>query len=87
MCAELSATGMSRVVVRTVFRKEYMRAMRQVPRQADFRLYVRTLAWAWRWTAAMPWADRVATLGRLVPTNALMDSTDAEQTANRLELS
>ena len=86
MCAELSAAGMSRLVVPTVLRNEYMRAMRQVSRQADFKLYVRTLAWAWRWTAAMPWADRETTLGRLVATNALMDSTDAEQTGKRLEL-
>jgi hypothetical protein len=86
MCAELSAAGMSRLVVPTVLRNEYVRAMRQVSRQADFKLYVRTLAWAWRWTAAMPWADRETTMGRLVATNALVDSTDAEQTGKRLEL-
>jgi hypothetical protein len=34
----------------------------------------------------MPWADREATMGRLVATNALMDSADAEHTGSRLEL-
>jgi hypothetical protein len=86
MCAELSAARMSRLIVPTVLRNEYVQAMRQASRPANFELYVRTLAWAWRWTAAMPWADREATLGRLVATNALMDSTDAEQTGSRLEL-
>jgi hypothetical protein len=86
MCAELSAAGMSRLIIPTVLRNEYVRAMRQASRQANFELYVRTLSWAWRWTAAMPWADREATMGRLVATNALMDSTDAEHTGSRLEL-
>ncbi len=86
MCAELSAASMSRLIVPTVLRNEYLQAMRQASRQANYELYVRTLAWAWRWTAAMPWADREATMGRLVATNALMDSTDAEHTGSRLEL-
>jgi len=49
-------------------------------------LYVRTLGHAWRWTAAMPWADRAAADGYLVATNALTDSTDAERSGVRLEL-
>jgi hypothetical protein len=49
-------------------------------------LYARTLAYAWRWTAAMPWSDRAAVDGYLVATNALTDSTDAERAGVRLEL-
>jgi hypothetical protein len=48
MCAELSAASMSRLIVPTVLRNEYLQAMRQASRQANFELYVRTLAWAWR---------------------------------------
>jgi hypothetical protein len=86
MCAELSAAGMSRLIVPTVLRNEYLQAMRQASRRANFELYARTLTWAWRWTAAMPWADREATMGRLVATNALTDSTDAEHIGSRLEM-
>jgi hypothetical protein len=61
-------------------------ALRALSREGRSDLYLRTLAHAWRWTAAMPWADRAAVDGQLVATNALADSTDAERTGVRLEL-
>ena len=85
MCAELSAAGQARLVMPIVFRNEYQTALR-LSREGRFDLYVRTLAHAWRWTAAMPWQDRAAVDGYLVATNALVDSTDAERTGVRLEL-
>lgn len=69
-----------------VFRNEYLIALRNLSREGRCDLYVRTLAHAWRWTAAMPWQDRAAVDGYLVATNALVDSTDAERTGLRLEL-
>jgi len=86
MCAELSAVQESRILVPIVFRNEYLTALRVASREGDFDVLIRTLAYAWRWTAAMPWHDRSATLGRLTSTNALLDSTDAEQSGVRLEL-
>ena len=86
MCAELSAVQESRILVPIVFRNEYLTALRVMSRGSRFEVLVRTLAYAWRWTAAMPWQDRSATLGRLASTNALMDSTDAEQSGVRLQL-
>lgn len=86
MCAELSSVGQSRIVVPIVFRNEYMTALRVVSREGHFKVLARTLAYAWRWTAGMPWDDRAATLGRLTATNALVDSTDAEHSGLRLEL-
>jgi hypothetical protein len=44
------------------------------------------LAHAWRWTAAMPWHDRAATLGQLAATHALLDATDATRMGVRLSL-
>ena len=86
MCAELTAVGQARIVIPIVFRNEYQTGLRNLSRQGRCDLYVRTLAHAWRWTAAMPWQDRPAVDGYLVATNALVDSTDAERTGVRLEL-
>jgi fido (protein-threonine AMPylation protein) len=86
MCAELSAVQESRIVVPIVFRNEYLSALRVVSRDGRCKVLARTLAYAWRWTAAMPWHDRSATLGRLAATNALLDSTDAERSGVRLGL-
>jgi hypothetical protein len=86
MGAELTAAGQTRLLVPIVFRNEYQTALRSLSRAGRFELYARTLAFAWRWTASIPWADRVAVDGHLVATNALTDSTDAERTGVRLEL-
>lgn len=86
MCAQLTAVGQARIAVPIVFRNEYQTALRALSRDGRCDLYVRTLAWAWRWTAAMPWPDRAGVDGYLVATNALVDSTDAERTGVRLEL-
>ncbi len=86
MCAELSAVVQARIVIPIVFRNEYQTALRNLSREGRTDLYVRTLADAWRWTAAMPWQDRAAVDGQLIATNALTDSTDAEREGVRLEL-
>ncbi len=85
MCAELTVSGQARVVVPIVFRNEYQAALRNLSREGRCDLYVRMLAYAWRWTAGMPWQVRAA-VGYLVATNALTDSTDAERSGVRLEL-
>ena len=86
MGAELTALEQGRIVIPIVFRNEYQTALRNLSREGRCDLYVRTLAHAWRWTAAMPWHDRAAVDGYLVATNALVDSTDAERTGVRLQL-
>lgn len=86
MGAELTAVHQARLVIPIVFRNEYQTALRHLSRDGRSDLYARTLAYAWRWTAAMPWRDRAAVDGQLVATNALTDSTDAERTGVRLEL-
>lgn len=86
MGAELSAVNQSRILIPIVWRNEYIRALRLASRDGRFELLVRTLAHAWKWTAAMPWQDRRAVDGQLQATNALVDSTEAEQRGLRLEL-
>lgn len=86
MCAELTVVDEARIVIPIVFRNEYQTALRNLSREGRCDLYVRTLAYAWRWTSGMPWYDRAAVDGYLVATNALVDSTDAERSGVRLEL-
>jgi hypothetical protein len=86
MNAELSAVGETRIVIPIVWRNEYFTAVRQLSREANVHLYVRTLAYAWRWTAAMNWTDGPTTRAQLERTNALVDSTDAATRGIRLLL-
>lgn len=86
MCAELTAAEQMRIVVPIVFRNEYLTALRNLSREGRSDHFVRTLAYAWRWTTAMPWQDRAAVDGQLVATNALTDSTDAEREGVGLKL-
>lgn len=62
-----------------VVRNEYQTALRDLSREGRCDLYVRTLAHAGRWTAAMPWQGHKAVNGQLMGTNALTDSTDVER--------
>lgn len=87
MNAELSAVGVSRIVVPTVLRNEYISALRRASTQGgDVTALIAVLAFAWRWTSSMPWADPTATEGQLVATNALLDSNDAATSGKMLEL-
>lgn len=86
MNAELSAVGETRIVVPIVWRTEYFASLRQLSRAGNARLYVRTLAFAWRWTAAMNWFDEPTTQTQLERSNALVDSTDAANSGVRLLL-
>ncbi len=87
MNAELSAVGQARIVIPSVYRTEYISSLRRASTHGgDVRALARVLAYAWRWTAAMPWSERAATEGQLHATNALVDATDALDLAVRLEL-
>ncbi len=86
MNAELSAVGQSRLIVPTVWRNEYMQALRQASRNEQFDHMARVFAHAWRWTAVMPWDDRAALDGAFEATNALMDSTEAQESGRQLVL-
>jgi Fic/DOC family len=84
MNAELTAAGQSRIVIPIVWRNEYLTSVRELSRNARCDLYVRTLGFAWRWTAAMNWVDPPMTELQLEQTNALLDSTEAAGSGQRL---
>jgi hypothetical protein len=86
MNAELSYAAETRIVIPIVWRNEYLTSMRQLSRERNFRLYMRTLGFAWRWTAVMNWSDPPTTRLLLERTNALVDSTEAADNGRRLLL-
>ena len=87
MNAELSAADASRIVIPSVSRDEYISGLRRASLyHGDLSALVRVMAHAWRWTAAMPWADRAAVEGQLEATNALQDPVTAREAGLRLEL-
>ena len=87
MNAELSAVNDARIIIPGVYRNEYIAALRRVSTSdGDIAGFLTVMAHAWRWTAAMPWTDRAATEGQLDATNALLDSTDAQNSNLRLTL-
>ena len=87
MNAELSAAGASRIVIPSVYRDEYVSGLRRASvNDGDLIGLVRVMARAWRWTAAMPWADRAAVEGQLEATHALQDPVIAREAGFRLEL-
>ncbi len=87
MNAELSRVGQSRIVIPNVFRNEYISSLRRASTEnGNVEALARVLAYAWQWTATMPWSDRAAAEGQLHATNALIDSTEAQQSGRRLEL-
>ena len=87
MNAELSHVAQSRIVIPNVFRNEYVASLRRASTEnGNVEALARVLSYAWQWTAMMPWGDRAAAEGQLHATNALMDSSEAQQTGRRLEL-
>ena len=54
--------------------------------RGDAALYLRTVGYAWRWTATMTWSDSAVTRVLLDQTNALVDSTEAEGAGLRLDM-
>lgn len=87
MNAELSAARDARIIIPSVYRNEYISALRRVSTSnGDLAAYLTVMVHAWRWTAAMPWTDRAATEGQLGATNALLDSTDAQNSNVRLTI-
>lgn len=84
--AELVAAGEERIVVPTVYRANYLSALKALSQTQNAEPLVRTLDFAQRWVAAVPWADLASTRAVLERSHAFMDATDAENAGIRLRL-
>lgn len=76
--AELTAAGQQRVIVPTVYRDDYLQALRALSRNADPTPIVRVMDRAQEWTAEVDWSSLGSARRDLEATNALMQSHEAD---------
>jgi hypothetical protein len=76
MNAELVAAGQSRIIIPTVYRDDYMGALRKLTRQGDAGPYIRMLERAFAFSAALVAVDAKAMHRQLERCNAFLDPND-----------
>ncbi|MHB1510094.1 MAG: Fic family protein [Acidimicrobiales bacterium] len=86
MNAELATAGEVKIIVPTVYRNNYLSALRGATHNSSFSALRAMLAFAWRWTARVNFTDRTQAEADLMRTNATRDSNEADQSGVRLEL-
>lgn len=72
MNAELLAAGRSRIIIPTVYREDYLGALRRLSRDLDPTVLPPMLVRAQRWVTAMPWDDRARLTTALEDSHALL---------------
>ena len=86
MNAELAAAGEHRILVPTVFRANYLAALRALSRTGRAEPLVQAMDYAWRWTARVSWHSLDETRRELEECHAFLDSDDAEAEGKRLRM-
>lgn len=86
MNAELSADEEERIVIPTIYRNNYLSALRALSQNAVPEPFVRMLDFAQRWTAAVPWTNVAETRQVLEACHAFLDPNEADERGVRLRL-
>ena len=86
MNAELVAEREERIIVPTVFRDNYLAALRALTRTGRADPLIRVLDYAQRWTLAVNWTSIPETQRELEACNAFLDSDEAEAEGLRLRM-
>lgn len=86
MNAELSAEGEERIVIPTVYRNNYLAALRALSLNALAEPLIKTLDFAQRWTTAVEWRHVDDTQRILEACNAFLDPARAEEQGLRLRM-
>ncbi len=86
MNAELVGGGEERIVITTVFRNDYLAALRALSRTQRPEPLIRVLDYAQRWTIAVDWTSIPETQRELEACNAFLDSDEAEAEGKRLRM-
>lgn len=86
MNAELVTAGQVRIVIPTVYRANYLAALKAATHTDGHQSLIATLQFAQRWTARIDWSSRDTAEADLARTNALRDSLEAENAGVRLQL-
>ncbi len=86
MNAELVAGGEERIIIPTVFRGNYLAALRALSRTGRPEPLIRVLDYAQRWTRALDWRSLDVAERELERCNAFLDSDEAEAEGRRLRM-
>lgn len=86
MNAELVSAGEERIVIPTVFRGNYLSALKAISLNAQPQPIVRTLDFARKWVTAVAWEELEATRRTLTRLHAFVDPADADERGIRLRL-
>jgi hypothetical protein len=86
MNSELVAGGEVRIIVPTVYRGNYLSAVKAASHNGSFEALVKTLSYARRYAARIDFTSRVTAEADLARTNAFRDDREAEEAGIRLTL-
>ena len=86
MNAELVRVGEQRIVIPTVYRGNYLAALRALSHHHVAEPLIRTLDYAQRWTSAIEWKSLADATRLLASCNAFLESDAAEQEGLRLRM-
>ncbi|HYC96845.1 Fic family protein [Brevundimonas sp.] len=86
MNAELVAADEERIIIPTIFRSNYLTGLKVLSNSDNPNTLIRSLDFAQKWVAAVPWADLGATQAVLEGCNAFMDPAEADERGIRLRL-
>ena len=86
MNAELAAAGEERIIVPTVYRANYLSALKALSQIRRPEPLIRMLDYAQRWTAAVDWRSLEETRRELEDCNAFVDPNVAEVEGRRLRM-
>ncbi len=86
MNAELVAAKEERVIIPTIFRSNYLSGLKALSNVDNPTTLVRSLDFAQKWVAAVPWRELGQTRAILESCNAFMDPAEADDRGIRLRL-
>ncbi len=86
MNVELAAAGEERVIVPTLYRVNYLSALKALSQSGRPQPLIRMLDYAQRWTAAIDWRSVEETRRELDDCHAFLDPLVAEQEGKRLRM-
>ena len=86
MNAELVAAGEERIIIPTIFRNNYLAALKALSGNESTEPLPRVLGYAQKWTAAIAWGELEATRRILESCHAFLEPGIADETGVRLRL-
>lgn len=86
MNSELSRASEARIIIPTVYRNNYLSAMKAATHNANFESLIATLRFAQRYTARIDFTSRATAEADLARTNALRDANEADLAGVRLRM-